>query len=75
MTFASHSVSETEALGARLALALDGGGVVAMFGGLGMGKTAFVRGMATGRGLNAEVSSPTFALVQDYGGKLTWMPV
>ncbi|MBQ4616757.1 MAG: tRNA (adenosine(37)-N6)-threonylcarbamoyltransferase complex ATPase subunit type 1 TsaE [Clostridia bacterium] len=69
MTFASHSVSETEALGARLALALDGGGVVAMFGGLGMGKTAFVRGMATGRGLNAEVSSPTFALVQDYGGK------
>lgn len=69
MTFASHSVSETEALGARLASALDGGGVVAMFGGLGMGKTAFVRGMATGRGLNAEVSSPTFALVQDYGGK------
>ncbi len=69
MVFETHSVSETEALGARLAKMLDRGGVVAMFGGLGMGKTAFVRGMAQGRGLDAEVSSPTFALVQDYGGK------
>ncbi len=68
MIFETHSVQETEAVGARLAKALDRGGVVAMFGGLGMGKTAFVRGMATGRGINAEVSSPTFALVQDYGG-------
>ena len=69
MVFESHSPSQTEALGARLAAALDGGRVVAMFGGLGMGKTAFVRGMAEGRGLKAEVSSPTFALVQDYGGQ------
>lgn len=68
MIFETHSVQETEAVGARLAKVLDRGGVVAMFGGLGMGKTAFVRGMATGRGLDAEVSSPTFALVQDYGG-------
>ena len=68
MVFETHSASETEAVGARLAKAMDHGGVVAMFGGLGMGKTAFVRGMATGRGLDAEVSSPTFALVQDYGG-------
>ncbi len=68
MTFETSSVQETEALGARLAKALDRGGVVAMFGGLGMGKTAFVRGMAVGRGIDAEVSSPTFALVQDYGG-------
>ena len=68
MTFETHTVSETEAVGATLAKALDRGGVVAMFGGLGMGKTAFVRGMAQGRGIDAEVSSPTFALVQDYGG-------
>lgn len=34
-----------------------------------MGKTAFVRGMAKGRGLSAEVSSPTFALVHEYGGQ------
>ena len=68
MVFETHSAQETEAVGAKLAKALDCGGVVAMFGGLGMGKTAFVRGMATGRGIDAEVSSPTFALVQDYGG-------
>ncbi|MBR5135137.1 MAG: tRNA (adenosine(37)-N6)-threonylcarbamoyltransferase complex ATPase subunit type 1 TsaE [Clostridia bacterium] len=68
--FETHSVRETESVGATLAAALkpNGGRVVAMFGGLGMGKTAFVRGMADGLGLNAEVSSPTFALVQDYGG-------
>ncbi len=69
MVLETHSPSETEQLGARLAASLKGGCVVAMFGGLGMGKTAFVRGMAKGRGLDAEVSSPTFALVQDYGGQ------
>ena len=68
MTVETHSAKETEALGARLAAALPHGGVVAMFGGLGMGKTAFVRGMAQHMCPNAEVSSPTFALVQDYGG-------
>ena len=68
MVFETHTVEETEAVGATLSRAMDRGGVVAMFGGLGMGKTAFVRGMAAGRGIDAEVSSPTFALVQDYGG-------
>lgn len=67
--FVSRSPQETEALGARLARRLTGGRLVAMFGGLGMGKTAFVRGMAVGRGLSAEVSSPTFALVHEYGGR------
>lgn len=69
MVFESHCVKDTEQLGEQLASVMNNGGVVAMFGGLGMGKTAFVRGMAKGRGLDAEVSSPTFALVQDYGGK------
>ncbi|MBE6762790.1 MAG: tRNA (adenosine(37)-N6)-threonylcarbamoyltransferase complex ATPase subunit type 1 TsaE [Ruminococcaceae bacterium] len=68
MVFETHTVQETEEVGATLARAMDRGGVVAMFGGLGMGKTAFVRGMAAGRRIDAEVSSPTFALVQDYGG-------
>ena len=68
-TFRSTSVAETEAYAAALAKELNGGTVVALFGGMGMGKTAFVRGLATGLGLNAEVSSPTFALVHDYGGK------
>lgn len=68
MQWNTHSAAETEAAGAALARTLGPGTVVAMFGGLGMGKTAFVRGMAAGLGLNAEVSSPTFALVHEYGG-------
>lgn len=62
------SASETEEAGAAFARGLTGGTVVALYGGLGMGKTAFVRGMAAGLGLSAEVSSPTFALVHEYGG-------
>ena len=64
----THSVTETEALGSRLAAQCGAGTVVAFFGGLGMGKTAFVRGMAQVLAPTAEVSSPTFALVNDYGG-------
>lgn len=67
-TIWTHSPAETEQAGRALARGLRGGDVVAFFGGLGMGKTAFVRGMAAGRGLQAAVSSPTFALVHDYGG-------
>lgn len=65
----TRSPEETEAVGARLAGSLTGGQVVALFGGLGMGKTAFVRGMAAGLGLRGPVSSPTFALVHEYGGQ------
>lgn len=68
--FRSESVADTEAYGFRLAKGLDGGTVIAFFGGMGMGKTAMTRGIAAGRGLSRdEVSSPTFALVHDYGGK------
>lgn len=62
------SEQQTEALGEEIAARLHGGTVVAMFGGLGMGKTAFVRGMARSLSPDAPVSSPTFALVNDYGG-------
>ena len=68
-TWVTRSAAETEALGAAVGRALTGGAVLALFGGLGMGKTAFVRGLAAGRGLEAEVSSPTFALVHEYGGQ------
>lgn len=67
--FRSDSVIETEEYGKRLATELGSGTVVALFGGMGMGKTALVRGIAAGLHLTAEVSSPTFALVHDYGGK------
>ncbi len=57
-TFVTKSAEETEALGAKLSALLVRGDCVAFFGGLGMGKTAFVRGMANGMGLEAHVSSP-----------------
>lgn len=66
--FRSESVAMTEEYGRRLAQELHSGTVVAFFGGMGMGKTAMVRGIAAGLGLQTEVSSPTFALVHDYGG-------
>lgn len=66
--FRSESAAMTEEYGKQLATELKGGMVLALFGGMGMGKTALVRGIAAGLGLDAEVSSPTFALVHDYGG-------
>ena len=68
MIVVTHNEAETEALGAQIAKQCAAGTVVAFFGGLGMGKTAFVRGMARTLSPNAHVSSPTFALVNDYGG-------
>ena len=67
--FFSTSEQETEELGRRLAETLKGGAVVAMYGDLGAGKTAFVRGMARGLGLNCRVSSPTFTIVNEYLGE------
>ncbi len=66
--FFSKSYLETENIAEKFAENLKGGEVIAMFGSLGMGKTAFVRGLAKGYGLDSEVSSPTFSLVNDYGG-------
>lgn len=67
--FTTNSAAETEQAGARLARRLKGGDVVAVYGGLGAGKTVFVRGIAAGLGITDEVSSPTFALVHEYGGE------
>ena len=67
--YITTSESETEELGATLAAALPGGSVVAMYGDLGAGKTAFVRGMARGMGLQVRVSSPTFTIVNEYLGQ------
>ena len=64
--FLSRSVEETERFAASFAARLRPGDVVALYGGLGMGKTAFVRGLAAGLHTTSEVSSPTFALVHEY---------
>ena len=68
-TVITNSVDETEAFAAGMAKKLSTPVVIAFFGGLGMGKTAFTRGLAKGLGLNCEVTSPTFALVHEYCGK------
>ena len=67
--FITNSELETEQLGERLAKAVSGGAVIAMYGDLGAGKTAFVRGMARGMGLTCRVSSPTFTIVNEYLGE------
>ena len=67
--FITNSPEETEAVAERLAAVLGGTEIIAMFGGLGAGKTAFTRGLARGLGINDGVSSPTFALVHEYSGK------
>ena len=59
-TYISHSEAETESIGEKFAKDLPDGTVIAMYGDLGAGKTAFVRGMAKGMGLTCRVSSPTF---------------
>ena len=69
--FITNSPEETEALGARLARALEPGAVVAFTGDLGAGKTAFTRGLARGLGVTDRVTSPTFTIVNEYlGGRL-----
>jgi tRNA threonylcarbamoyladenosine biosynthesis protein TsaE len=67
-TFISHSPSETESLGERLGRVAQRGWVIALSGDLGAGKTQFVRGLARGLGIAARVHSPTFTLVNEYGG-------
>lgn len=69
--FVSNSPADTKKIASDLATTLKGGEVVAFYGDLGMGKTCFVNGLADGLGFNGEVSSPTFAIINEYtGGRL-----
>ncbi|HLG59447.1 MAG TPA: tRNA (adenosine(37)-N6)-threonylcarbamoyltransferase complex ATPase subunit type 1 TsaE [Vicinamibacterales bacterium] len=72
-TRVTHSEEETATLARELATELKAGDVILLSGTLGAGKTAFVRGLAAGLGIDPEeVSSPTFTLVHEYrGGRLT----
>jgi tRNA threonylcarbamoyladenosine biosynthesis protein TsaE len=67
-TFTSHSPADTEALGEKFGRAARRGLVIALDGDLGAGKTLFVRGLARGLGATGRVHSPTFTLVNEYGG-------
>lgn len=64
----SSSPQETELIAENLSKQLPKGTVLAFFGGLGMGKTTFIRGFVRGLGINCDVSSPTFAIVNEYRG-------
>lgn len=67
MRYVSHSPEETAAFGRQVALALKAKDVIGLVGPLGAGKTQFVKGCVEGLGFsNAAVTSPTFALLQEY---------
>lgn len=66
--FVSHSTEETELLGKQISKHLQGDEIIALYGGLGAGKTALTRGIVTGLGMEDCVSSPTFSIVNEYIG-------
>ena len=66
MRFLTHSASQTERVGSGLAAQLRAGDVIAFYGGLGAGKTAFTRGLAAGLGVTDAVTSPTYTIVNEY---------
>ena len=65
----THNEKETEAFGRELAKSLAAPRVLCLYGELGAGKTALVRGLAEGMGLDCTVSSPTFTIVNEYLGE------
>lgn len=69
ITVTTHSPEETIEFAKKIGALLRGGDIIAYKGGLGAGKTTFTRGLAIGMGLPDEVSSPTFALVNEYRGR------
>lgn len=68
MVYITNSERETEELGAAFGETVPDGSVVTFYGELGSGKTAFIRGMARGMGIDAMVNSPTFTIVNEYVG-------
>ena len=69
MKILTHSPEETIKAAEKLGSMLKAGDMIAYKGGLGAGKTTFTRGLAIGLGIGDTVSSPTFALVNEYCGK------
>lgn len=68
--YLSHNELETEAIGEKVGASLTPGAVLAYRGDLGMGKTAFTRGLARGLGCTCRVTSPTFTIVNEYEGRI-----
>lgn len=70
MVYYTNSEQETEALGTALASRLQPGTVLAYFGDLGAGKTAFTRGLARGLNITDRITSPTYTIVNEYPGEI-----
>ena len=68
--FISRSAKQTEKIAQEFARSLKGGDVVLLNGDMGAGKTVFAKGVAAGLGIQDEVVSPTYAYMNDYGGRL-----
>lgn len=68
-TFITNSKEETIALAEKLATKLNNHDIIFYVGGLGMGKTAFTQGLCNGLGIDTDVTSPTFAIVNEYYGR------
>lgn len=71
MEYISNSCEETEKIAYSFAETLKSGDVVCMYGDMGVGKTAFVHGLAAGLDINEPITSPTFTIVNEYYGKYT----
>lgn len=70
MIYKSNSVKETQNIAKAFAKELKAGDVLCLNGDLGVGKTAFVQGLAKGLGVEEYIQSPTFTIVNCYDGKL-----
>lgn len=70
MEYISNSYEETRKIAFEFAKTLDSGDVLCMYGDLGVGKTAFVQGLAKGLGIDDHITSPTFTIVNEYSGTL-----
>ena len=70
MKYISNSYEETQKIATDFAKTLKEGDVLCMYGDLGVGKTAFVQGLAKGLGIDEPITSPTFTIVNEYSGTL-----
>ena len=72
-TFITKSLDETKELAAKFAKEVVTGNVIALIGDLGTGKTAFAQGFSKALGIKEAVGSPTFKLISEYEGRVSWL--